>query len=294
MSYRDGGYFRTEVHSTRRLTPHMVRIRFSGGDLPEFRSSGQADECIGITFPAPGSRVSPDPVLTAGTWGHPEDAAVRVYSVRHWDAEKAVLTVDFVVHEGGIAAAWAMDARVGDSVVLHGPDGWYRIPADTDWQLLVADMTGLPALGRIVEELPAGARAHVIAEIVEGGDIQPLRTAATVTYEWITGSGNGHAPSALTDAVRRHPLPPGRGYVWFAGEAAPSREVRKLVRREWGWEHSRFTVLGYWRVAKEEWLARYRELAPDLADRHAEALAAGTSHEVADEMFEEELERVGL
>ena len=66
--------------------------------------------------------------------------------------------------------------RVSDAL------GWYDPPADCDWQLLVADMTGLPALGRIVENLPAGSRAYVIVETIDAADWQQLASAAEVSY----------------------------------------------------------------------------------------------------------------
>jgi NADPH-dependent ferric siderophore reductase len=178
--------------------------------------------------------------------------------------------------------------RVSDAL------GWYDPPTDCDWQLLVADMTGLPALGRIVENLPAGSRAHVIVETIDAADRQELDSAAEVSYEWLSGTGYGRAPSVLASTLRRFTFPPGRGYVWFAGEAAESRVVRKYLRRELGWPVDRFEVLAYWRVRKEEWMARCDKLGSDLEEIYTTAVAEGRSADVALELYDEALERVGL
>ena len=45
--------------------------------------------------------------------------------------------------------------RPGDEVYVTQAMGWYAPPADTAWQLLAGDLTGLPAIGRILESLPA-------------------------------------------------------------------------------------------------------------------------------------------
>ena len=55
-------------------------------------------------------------------------------------------------HAGGVAGPWARTAQPGQVVYLTDARGWYAPPDDSAWQLLIADLTGLPALERIVEE----------------------------------------------------------------------------------------------------------------------------------------------
>ena len=50
-------------------------------------------------------------------------------------------------------------AKRGDPVALWGPRTRTTRPADTDWLLLAADETGLPAVAVILEQLPAGMPA---------------------------------------------------------------------------------------------------------------------------------------
>jgi NADPH-dependent ferric siderophore reductase len=267
------GLYRAEVLSSERTGPSFVRIRFGGNDLRDYVPHGSPDESVAVYFP--------------GTDGG------RNYTVRRIEPD-GTLVVDFVVHDGGVAASWALSASVGDTVLFAMPRGWYRVPDGADWQLLVADLAGLPALARIVEELPKDARAHVIAEVRDRRDILEFDTAGAVTVDWHVGTGNGDGPGALVDAVREWPFPDGNGYVWFAGEAADSRAVRKFVRRERGMDADRFDIIGYWRVRAEQWLERYEKVEAVVAAAYTDALARGRSEKEAAEAYDEMLEKVGL
>jgi NADPH-dependent ferric siderophore reductase len=290
-------YFRADVRDVVALTPNMIRIVFGGEDLRRFVSSGDPDERLVVVLPRAGEREAPVPTRQDdGTLDYPaeDEPEMRSYTVRRVDAATGELVIDFVRHEGGVAATWAIQARVGDVVYLSPASGWYRPPADTTWQLLMADMTALPALGRILEELPAQQRAVVLAEVTEPSDSQRIETSADTTVSWLPGSGNGHAPSRLLQALQEIELPEGPGYLWFAGEAAESRAVRKYVRRELGWPTERFTIIGYWRVEKERWMARYEEVGESLEKVYESAVASGLSEGDALEIYEEALEKAGL
>ncbi len=290
-------YFRAVVQEVVALTPHMIRLRFGGEDLRRFVSSGDPDERLVVVLPRPGERDAPPPVRQEdGTLDYPADdePEMRSYTVRRVEGTSSELVIDVVRHEGGAAATWAAQARVGDLVYLSPAKGWYSPPSDAGWQLLLADMTALPALGRILEELPAGRRAVVLAEVIEPADRQELESAADVSCTWLVGSGNGHGPSRLPAALRDLELPDGPGYVWFAGEAADSRAVRAYVRRELGWSPERFTVLGYWRADKERWLARYEEVGESVEKIYETAVASGLSQGEALDLYDEALEKVGL
>nr|WP_256985116.1 siderophore-interacting protein [Rhodococcus sp. 06-1059B-a] len=133
------------------VTPSMLRVRLGGADLSGFATTGVPDERLRLIF---------------------EDDTLRSYTVRRFDPAGPHLDIDFVVHDGGVAAQWAVRAQPGDRIRVSEPHGWYRPPIDTEWQLLVADMTGLPALARAVEQLPRGGTAHVIASVPSREDEQ--------------------------------------------------------------------------------------------------------------------------
>lgn len=289
-------YYRADVREVLALTPHMIRIVFGGEDLRRFVSSGDPDERLVVVLPRAGERETPAPVRQqdgALDYSSDDEPELRSYTVRRWDADKPEMVVDFVRHDGGVAAAWAIQAQVGDVVYLSPANGWYAPPADATWQLLLADLTALPALGRIIEELPAGMRAIAVAEIAEEGDRQQLTSAGDVTYDWVVG-GNGHGPSRMLEVLKELELPDGPGYIWFAGEAAESRAIRKYIRRELGWPTERFTIIGYWRVEKERWMARYEQVGDQLEQVYETAIESGLSEGDALEVYEEALEKAGL
>lgn len=275
----------------------MIRIGLGGDDLRRFVSSGQADERLSVIFPLPGESRPRRPTLINGIWGYPDEASrpqTRSYTVRRWDPVAAELIIDFVIHQGGVAAQWALGAAVGDVVGLTGADGWYAPPVDAGWQLLVGDLTGLPAIGRIIEELTPGEKVHAIIEVIEPADEQPFETRGDVTYQWLPGTGHGLTESVLPEALRAYELPAGPGYLWFAGEAGASRTVRKFVRGELGWTADRFEIIGYWRRRKEEWLARFDAVRDEMAKALDHANSVGTSRTEVRELYDNALERAGL
>ena len=294
--YQD--YFRAEVRTVQRLTPHMLRIVFGGGDLHRFRSSEVGDERLIVVFPPAGRTEPPEPVrMPDGTLDYPDRETcppMRSYTVRGWDADASELAIDFVVHDGGVASPWALAAEPGSTVYLTVADGWYGPPPEAQWQILLADMTGLPALGRILEDAPRRLPTIAVAELIEDADRQPLEAPAGSEVRWISGSGNGYGPSRLLEALRRLTLPDGPGYVWYAGEASESRAVRKYLRQELGWGNDRFTILGYWRLKQEEWLQRYERVADQLEAVYTDAVSEGRSEDHALDVYDRELEKVGL
>lgn len=294
--YQD--YFRAEVRATERLTPHMLRVVLGGPDLARFRTSGAGDERLIVVFPPPGAAEPPPPVrMSDGTLDYPDRNAcppMRSYSVRAWDPVASQMTIDFVLHPGGVAAPWAIRARRGDVVYVTEASGWYAPPSGAQWQVLLADMTGLPALGRIVEESPATVRTLAIAEVIEPADRQSFGASSYADVRWLHGTGNGLEPSRLLTTLRDLQLPSGPGYVWFAGEAAESRGVRKYLRHQLGWTAEQFTSLGYWRIKQEEWLSRYERIGDRLEAIYSAALASGRSEGDALDVYDDALEKAGL
>jgi NADPH-dependent ferric siderophore reductase len=268
-----------QVQTVRALGPHMIRIVLGGGDLARYVPVGVPDEAVALWFPA----TDPD--------GEPIG---RNYSVRAFDTARAEMTIDFVVHDGGVAAQWAARAAPGDEVDLSRPRSWYRPSPDTRWHLLVADLAGLPALARILEERDPAVPAHVIVEVLDERELAMLPAAAGVTVEACTGTGNGVAPSVLAARVRAHPLPTGPGYAWFAGEASEARQIRKLLRADHGWGRDQVDAIGYWRVDSERWLRHYERVQNELIAVYQGALEAGRSEKEASELYDDALEQAGL
>ncbi len=289
------------VLARRAVTPGMVRVTLGGAGLSDFRSTGVGDEYVRFFFPDPdtGELVLPD-VDAQGFWKWPEGrkpAHCECYTIRYArsTAEAVEIDVDFVVHEHGRASEWAQQAEPGETIALRGPTGLYEAPADADWQLFVADATGLPALGRLLENLPAGTEARAIVEIPDAGHEQHFATQADLKLVYLHGSGNGLAPSRLEAAVRGVAVPDGRvPYVWVAAESKTVRPIRKYLRHELGWPATRYSVTGYWTDKLSEWEQRWAALDPEVKKQIDDLWRSGRDgQEVADEV-EATMERFGL
>jgi len=263
------------VVENRALSSRLRRIVLRVDDPAALGVRSAGDSAVGVYF-------APD--------DHP-DGEGRNYSVRHHDGP--LITLDIALHAGGPGITWATEASLGHRVVLDHARSWYRPPPQAQWQLLVSDLSGLPAVARIVETLPHPARTTLIVEVPAADDLDYLPRRDDVTVLPSLGTGNGTRPSALADAVRDHRMPPGPGYCWFAGEAAESRLVRKHLR-SLGWERDHYDITGYWRVDSEAWDARFAEAGDAALTVYERALAEGKDEKLAFEEFDEVCERIGL
>jgi NADPH-dependent ferric siderophore reductase len=274
MVDHDDRVFEARVVRTSLLTPVMRRVVLGGPGLAEFASSGHPDEWLQLFIPA------------AAVGADGPDPLNRWYSVRRWDAASSELTVDVVVHEHGAATRWAERAQPGDAISVSAPAGRFAPASDTEWVLVVADQTALPAASRILEELPAGQRAYAILEAPEPGCALPMSSAAELEISWLFHPAPARLGSPLAPATMAFPLPAGPGYVWMAGEASCSREIRRYVRHELGWKPARYDIVGYWRPEAERYQRRYRAIEDRVGEIWDEGRAGGKDTEtIADEIY---------
>nr|WP_231755344.1 siderophore-interacting protein [Bordetella sp. N] len=220
---------RVVVQSTERLTPHMQRIVLTGPDLADFSSLG-ADDHIKLFFPA-GAEVER-----------------RDYTPRRHDPEARSLTLDFALHEAGPATQWALQAKVGDTLDFGGPRGSIVVEWSYDWWLLIGDETALPAIGRRVEEAPAGTRIITVGIIPGPEDEQRFDTRADHTALWVhRAPAQADDAAPVLQALRSLELPQGEGYVWAAAEAGVAKAIRAYVRDEIDHPREWTKVVGYWK-----------------------------------------------
>jgi len=239
MSARPG-QFSAQVLRREELSSHLVRIVLGG--LTDFTSTGVPDEWVGLVVPG--------------------QFQSRYYTVRSWDGAEMVL--DVVVHDEGLVTTWAQTECVGDEVTISEPKGSFALPDDAGWVHLVGDLTALPAMARIAEEVGGPVRIWAETEEVSGyfGD------GAAVT--WIP-TEHGSRLAALVETIE---WPDGPGYFWMAGESAQMREIRRYVRRSLGWGSDRHDLMGYWSSTRARQVR-----AVDPGPLYARGKAAGKSDE---------------
>ena len=284
--------------SRRQLTPGMIRLTFGGPGLSTFKSTGIGDEYLRLFFPNEKTgRLHLPHIAEDGRWTYPDGQdALRysTYTIRGFRPERGEIDIDFVVHAGGRASEWAQRAMPGARITINNPRGLYAPPADTVWQLLVADATGLPALSRLLEQTPRHVQSRVFVEVARSEDEQELPAHPGATVTWLHRSGNGVAPSRMGDVVRAVPLPPTPGYLWVAGEQKVVRSIRRFVRQELRLPPERYELVGYWIANGEDWDARWDALDPAIKAQIDAAWDSGRDPEEVRDEYEATLEEFGL
>jgi NADPH-dependent ferric siderophore reductase len=244
--------FLTRVVSVEEVHPHLRQITFGGGDLMSFEPLGP-DTFAYLLLPPPGRRELT--IDQSFTWeqhsamAEAERPVGAYYTMRRWRPAAAEIDMLMVLHDdAGHASAWAARAEPGDPVALWGPRTGYYPPPGTQSLVLVADETGLPAVAAILEQLPAGWRAQVVAEVASEEERQALRSSLDIDVVWC--HRDGAAPGTTTllaDGVRTLPSLGPNPYVWGGGESHAMTAVRRYVRDELGLAREAVSLTAYWR-----------------------------------------------
>lgn len=216
------------VLSRRFLTPSMIRVVLGGDELVHFESTSVPDEFLWLSFSK----------RDGGSGG-------RYYTVRQWDVRARHLTIDFVKHEEGVATEWAQGTIEGDTIEIYQPRSRFDLPASGS-TFLLGDFSALPAIGRIIEDVPHDRHVVAHVEIPAASDRQSLPVRNTVDLTWHETSRGPDSHTRLAAIARSVTLPEDLGYIWIAGEASAVSECRRYFRDVCGIAKDRITSVGYW------------------------------------------------
>jgi len=227
----------------------LTRIVFGGEGLAGFELGEYTDHYVKLQFPRAGAAADERP-------------KVRTYTVREWDAERGLLTIDFVVHgDEGIAGPWAAAAQVGDTLGLRGPGGGYAPDPGADWHLLAGDTSVIPAISASLARIPAGAPAHVFLQVHGVEERVELTSPGDLEVHWL----DGDADDLLAAAIAAIDFPPGTPQVFLHGEATSVRLARRHLVLDRAVPAESLHASGYWkrtltdegwREAKRDWNAQ--------------------------------------
>src|SRR3546814_9739272 len=157
--------------------------------------------------------------------------AILTYTPVNYDTGAGRLDLDVVLHEGGAVAAWAQGAAPGDPAAISGPGRGYEIdPAVTSY-VLAGDEAALPAIGHLLEHLPASVEVQVLAEVASPDARIELPAHRGATITWLDLPPGAPAGDALVAAVAAAEIP-ADAHVWAAGEAAAVQRMRKHLFEE--------------------------------------------------------------
>lgn len=296
--------FTSTVGGVQRLSPSFIRITLTGPDLDGFVETG-ADQRIKLLIPLPGTGLTDVP-FGAAQWyeawrGLPtvRRNPLRTYTVREVRAPAGgpvEIDVDFALHPAsavtGPATVWATAAQIGEPMAIVGPQVGTGI--GRAWQpaaslrrvLLAGDETAVPAIARILAELPADTVGDALLEVPGPQDRQLLSAPAGIGVRWLNRADRAYG-AQLIDAVRAtaaelsgtqlaagHPLvaadpsagddemlwdapgedaprPAATTQVWIAAERGLVLELRRTLA-SLGLPRAACSYMGYWRRGHAE------------------------------------------
>lgn len=229
------------VTATRHVTPNMLRLTLHGEDL-----NGFPDDAEGAYFK----------LVFEGT--DAQRPVMRTYTVAKFRKELQEIDVDFMLHSNsngvtdGVAAPWAMQAKVGDSMSIFGPGPATYVNSEADWFLLAADMTALPALTANLALLPSNATGYMVVEILAEDDKQELPVPKNMEVIWVVNPHAGSNDSPLFDAIGKLQWLDGQVAVWTACEFKTMKKIRQYYREQHSVQKSHLYVSSYWKKGLKE------------------------------------------
>lgn len=245
------------VERVEQLTPHMVRVVLGGDGLAGFAPSPWSDSYVNAYFP-PADAPYGVPFDVDATRSLPaaQRPASRRYSIRHWDAARRQVWIDFVVHgDAGVAGPWAATARPGDRLQITRPAGAYSPDPEADWHLMVGDPSALPAIAASLARIPPGKPVHVLLEVDGVADEVRLHSPGDLHLTWLHRAANPGADDLALRALEKLDRPPGRVHAFVHGEAVVNRALRKALLTAWRIPREDLSVSPYWRrtFTDESW-----------------------------------------
>lgn len=235
-----------EVRHSEWLTPRMVRLTLGGAGLDGFDASAFTDHYVKLQLPPPGAGYAPpfDQEEIRATRPREQWPRTRTFTVREWDPDAGLITIDFVFHgDEGVAGPWAAGAKPGDLLQLRGPGGAYSPDPEADAYLLIGDPSVLPAIGASLARIPAGRPVDVLVQVADVDDELPLSSPGDLRLSWCHGDGD----HVLLDALEALTWPAGKVDVFAHGEASAVRALRRHLIVERKMTAERMSVSGYWK-----------------------------------------------
>src|SRR5699024_2507481 len=264
------------VTGTEQLAPHFLRVHLVCDTLLEDMQAGPT-AWIRIWFPDPDragvehqrgytlSSADPatgtftvdfvlhEPAGPASTSGRrfcsalPTRAAVehqRGYTLSSAAPAPGTFTVDFVLHEpAGPASTWAVQAEPGQQVpAMTMGSTPFEVPTELPaGYLLIGDSASTPALNAIVATVPDEVPIELYLEQHEEADrLIPLTGHPRLVVHRVPRTG----PEALAAAIERRDW--SNWYAWIAPESASLKQLRTLLRDEFGFPKTEIHQQAYW------------------------------------------------
>ncbi|WP_455428150.1 siderophore-interacting protein [Dryocola sp. LX212] len=215
------------------------RIVFTSEQLNGFASHG-FDDHIKVFFPAENGELQMPAITEEGiVWGDGPRPLSRDYTPLAFDAAAGELTIDFYIHDGGVASGWAAEAKAGDTLMIGGPRGSLVIPTEYAYQLYVCDESGLPAVRRRLRSLPDNVTVQVLVNSHHSDTQSYLSEFSHAAVEWLN-------EASLTERLKTLAIPEEDYFVWITGEGADVKRMSDELITSCNLDSDFVRAVAYW------------------------------------------------
>ncbi|HEY3986897.1 siderophore-interacting protein [Cedecea sp.] len=217
----------------------FYRLEFTSPQLADFSSQG-FDDHIKVFFPAENGEFTPPQITSEGiVWGEGARPQSRDYTPLDFDAERCELTIDFYLHDGGVASSWAKEALPGDKLFIGGPRGSLVTPTDYHWQLYVTDESGLPAVRRRLQSLSQEVQVQVLVNCHNTDSLSYLAPFPSANVQELRFE-------EIAQYLKQVEIPEDDYYIWIVGEGKQAKALGDYLLEERGLDADLVRAVAYW------------------------------------------------
>lgn len=223
--------------------PGLIRVTLEGVDVEALTKDGIH---MRLMMPAQRGRKPVWPVINengATVWPQGDDTLhTRYVTIRAIRPDAREVDVDIAHHAGGLISDWAALEGDDQEVGVMGPAGDPRLE-HTENVVLAADVTGLPAIARLIESVQGQVSGHLFVAAPSQQALEDYLPRSSLKMTAID-------PARFTDEVADHirncttdPV----SYGWFAGEFKGAQAVRRVFKDSFGLAKKTQLSVAYWK-----------------------------------------------
>ncbi len=239
------------------IAPHLIRIHLGSEEIELFKEMPLGGTCK-LYFPPLGIRDIhfADFDEKSKKWISPSEKfkpKSRTYTLRNIDTINNTLIVDIANHGlNGPGSRWANEAKIGDTIGVSMKSKNKKLAPKSDWYLLAADLTGLPVISVIAENLPKNAQGKMFIEIPTEEDKHIINTSLEIN--WIINSAIGRNKD-LYKHIKQTQFPKkkeGSRFAYVASESNTVKSIRSFFKDDLEWKKDEFYCVSHWKAGKAE------------------------------------------
>ncbi|WP_027250695.1 siderophore-interacting protein [Photobacterium halotolerans] len=239
------------------ISPNMRRVILTGKDIHHLPADS-AGQYVKLLFTPAGS-------TDLSTLSEGQKPVLRTFTISEFDPEQGTLSLDFVKHhhkdksqhrgeitpeQGGYACHWAMHTQPGEQISLGGPNTIQGLADDSDWVLIIGDMTALPSIQLKTARLAANSQGYVVLALGSEQDLPALQLPAGV--DLITVIEGEHSGNALAEKVAALHWLEGKPAIWCACEFNNMRAIRQHISQQNQFDRKACYISSYWKLGVTE------------------------------------------